>query len=86
MNKESKLIEQAIKLAVPERVEIDEDLHQLVHDLQGCLQVIGLGTALLEDVRDDDAKFSKVCSQIDRERREAVRILDEFLRSTHQDE
>lgn len=71
-------------MSAPGNAAMDEDLHAFVHDVQGCLQVIGLGTELLKGVRDDDAKFAEICARIELERHEAVRLLTEYLRATQE--
>jgi hypothetical protein len=83
MKHDSKLIERAIALAPPEQVALNEGLQQVVHDVQNCLHVIGLGTEILKEVRGDDSRFAEVCEGIDRERREAMRRLREYLLSSH---
>lgn len=81
MRPESKFIEKALEMTTPARVAIDDNLHQLVHDVQGCLHLIGLGTELLKAARDDEASFTEITDRIDQERREAGRLLREYLRS-----
>ncbi len=60
----------------------DEHLHQLVHDVKHCLHVVGMGTQILKDVRDDDGKFAEICAAMDKEQREAMRLLDDLLKAT----
>jgi len=83
MKLNAKLVEQALGMTASEPVEIDQGLHQMVHDVQNCLHVIGMGAERLRDVRDDDAKFAEAFEGIDRGRREAVRLLRDYLQSTH---
>jgi hypothetical protein len=83
MRQDSKLIETALQATADERVAIDDRLHQLVHDVQGCLHLIGLGTELLKGARNDEASFTEIADKIDHQRREAARLLTEYLRSPH---
>lgn len=85
MKQDSRRIERALQMTAPERVAIDEGLHRLVHDVQGCLHVIGLGTELLKGARDDEASFTEISDRIEHERCEAVRLLNEYMRSAHRE-
>lgn len=60
----------------------DEHLHQLVHDVKHCLHVVGMGTEILKGVRDDDRKFAEICAAMDKEQREAMRLLANLLSAT----
>lgn len=82
MRADSKQIARALEVTEAESIAIDEGLFKLVHDVQGCLHIIGLGTELLKGARDDDAVFREVTDRIDRERGEAMRLLHQYLRST----
>lgn len=62
----------------------DEHLRQLVHDVQHCLHVIGIATHILKSVRDDAERFAEVCDSIDKERREAMDLVKEFLTANEQ--
>lgn len=57
----------------------DQHLRQLVHDVRNCLQVVGMGTEVLKTAREDDRKFTTICESIDKERRTALKLMDEFL-------
>lgn len=82
MKQDAKLIQKAFEISPLEPIGIESGLHKLVHDVQNCLHVIGIGLEILGGVRDDDAKFAEISAGIDHERREAVRLLREYLLST----
>lgn len=82
MRQDMKSLEETLRTTAPEERLVDEGLHEMVHDVQSCLHVIGLGTELLQGARNDDVRFEQVCQSIDFQRREAVRLLSTYLRST----
>lgn len=61
--------------------EHNEKFHQLHHDIQNCLNVISMGTDILADSRDDDATFAEFYDVVREERRAAVILVDEFLKT-----
>lgn len=54
----------------------EDKVRQFAHGLRQCLHVIGMGVAILPRARDDE-KFDDICSSMDRERREAARLIAE---------
>ncbi len=60
----------------------DEQLHQLVHDVRHCLNVVSMGTEILKDVREDDVRFAEVCESMEKERRKAAKLLSDYLSET----
>ncbi len=81
MRQDSKLIHKALQMTVDDSVAVDEGLLQLVHDVQGCLHLIGLGMEMLKGARDDETGFIDTAETIDQQRREAGRLLAEYLRA-----
>ena len=57
----------------------DEQLRQLSHDLQECLHVIGMGTQMLQNVREDVDRFTQICEAIDKERKTAQKLVCELI-------
>ena len=62
--------------------EHNETLHQLHHDVQGCLSVISMGTEMLKGLRADERRFAEVCESIEQERRIATELINKFLATT----
>lgn len=61
----------------------DDRVRQLVHDLQHCLHVIGMGMELLRDARGDEAQFAEICETIDHERTQAAELIRELAAEAH---
>lgn len=59
--------------------EYDEKFHNLHNDVGHCLHVISMATEILKNVRDNDQRFNEVCETIEKERRTALTLVDEFL-------
>ena len=59
----------------------DEKLHLLHHDIKNCLHVISIGMEALSTVRDNEREYSELKSSIEKERKEAVRLTDEMLKT-----
>ncbi len=78
----SGLVAALSQMADSEQETHDEKLHQFAHDFQTYLHVVALGTELLKGVRDDDKMFAEVCTSMDCERRDALALLNAFLKST----
>ncbi len=57
----------------------NEVLIQFVHDVKHILHMAGLGMEILKSVRDDDARFAEICAVVEREHRESLRLLNEYL-------
>ncbi len=66
-----------------ERIELErnEKLRYLHHEIQNCLSVISMGTDALVQSRDDDAIFAELYETVRKNRIEATKLLDEFLKT-----
>lgn len=60
----------------------DEALHQFVHDVKHCLHLAGMGMEILKGVRDNEARFEEICDMMDKQHKESLRLLDDFLGAT----
>ena len=60
------------------------ELHELFHDVQGCLSAVAMGTELLRDACADEEHFTELCDIIDRERKQASKLLRAYLESRSQ--
>ncbi|EAR21040.1 hypothetical protein [Nitrococcus mobilis] len=68
-----------------EKQSQDEQLRQLSHDVRECLHAIGLGTELLKNLREDEARFAEICEAIDNERKTAQRLMHELIHAATHD-
>ncbi len=59
----------------------EEQLRQLHHDLQNCLNGISMGTDVLADNRSDDAIYAEFYDLVCDERRTATKLLEQFLKT-----
>lgn len=64
-----------------EKQSLDEQLRQLSHDVRECLHAIGLGTEILKNLREDEARFAEICEAIDNERKTAQKLVHELLKA-----
>lgn len=58
--------------------ETEERLRQLSHDIGHCLHVIGMAMEILKSARDNEEVFGEVCASIDKERKEATKLLHQL--------
>lgn len=70
-------------MTVQDEPRHDERLHQLVHDVQNCLHVIGMGMELQKDARGDDARYAELGEAMSKQHKKAVRLLDDYIRAAY---